>query len=70
MLIGRCLGFSDFWVTLGILFVVMGHLYPFWLRFKGGKGIATGIGALLTFSPLLLLSFLGGLILSLPLPKA
>ncbi len=70
VLIGRCLGFNDFWVTVGILFVVMGHLYPFWLRFKGGKGIATGIGALLTFSPLLLLSFLGGLILSLPFTKS
>ncbi len=26
---------------------VMGHLFPVWLGFKGGKGVATGIGALL-----------------------
>lgn len=70
VLLGRFLGFSDFWITLGILFVVAGHLYPFWLRFKGGKGIATGIGALLAFSPLLLLAFLGGLSLSLPFTKS
>lgn len=70
VLIGRCLGFGDFWITIGILFVVLGHLYPFWLGFKGGKGIATGIGALLTFSPLLLLLFLVGFVLSLPFTKS
>ena len=26
--------------------VVAGHCFPFWLRFKGGKGVATGLGAL------------------------
>lgn len=70
VLVGRYFGFDDFWITLGILFVVLGHLYPFWLRFKGGKGIATGIGALLAFSPVLLLGFLGGFILSMPFTKS
>ena len=32
------------------LFAVHGHLFPVWLRFKGGKGIATAFGALLTVS--------------------
>ena len=28
------------------LFVVIGHVFPVWLRFKGGKGVATTFGAL------------------------
>ncbi len=29
---------------------VLGHIFPAWLRFKGGKGVATGIGVLLAVS--------------------
>ncbi len=32
---------------------VVGHLFPVWLGFKGGKGIATGAGVLLTAMPLI-----------------
>jgi len=30
---------------------VLGHLYPVWLKFKGGKGVATTLGVLLAFVP-------------------
>ena len=32
--------------------VVAGHLWPVWLRFRGGKGLATGFGACLALSPI------------------
>ncbi len=35
----------------------LGHLFPIWLGFKGGKGVATFLGVLLALSPLGLLAF-------------
>src|ERR1700735_4540566 len=32
------------------LAAVLGHLFPIWLRFKGGKGVATGLGVLIAAS--------------------
>ena len=33
------------------LFAVLGHMFPPWLRFAGGKGVATGLGAYVALSP-------------------
>jgi glycerol-3-phosphate acyltransferase PlsY len=30
----------------------VGHVFPLWLRFKGGKGVATGLGVMLALSPI------------------
>ena len=39
-------------VMLAALFAVLGHMFPVWLRFKGGKGVATALGALLLIDPI------------------
>jgi glycerol-3-phosphate acyltransferase PlsY len=38
--------------ALGALFAVLGHMFPVWLKFRGGKGVATGFGVFLVAAPL------------------
>lgn len=35
------------------LFAVLGHMYPIWIKFKGGKGVATTLGTMIAVAPLL-----------------
>lgn len=43
---------SFFWIGAIALAAFLGHLYPIFLKFKGGKGIATGLGIFLALAPL------------------
>jgi glycerol-3-phosphate acyltransferase PlsY len=52
VLIGATLGGVPM-VLAGGVAGVLGHLYPVWLGFRGGKGVATGFGVLIAASPLL-----------------
>ena len=52
-------GFSDNVIGLVALAVFFGHLFPIFLKFKGGKGVATAAGVLLALDPLLGLAVLG-----------
>ena len=38
-------------------FAVIGHIFPVWLKFKGGKGVATYIGFLFGINPYIFISF-------------
>lgn len=39
-------------IALGALCAVLGHLFPIWLGFRGGKGVATALGVFLAMMPL------------------
>src|SRR5271157_4200988 len=39
-------------MMLGGLAALLGHCFPLWLRFKGGKGVATGLGVFAVLCPL------------------
>jgi len=45
----------DWWVAASALAVVAGHCFPVWLGFRGGKGVATGLGVFVVLAPLALL---------------
>jgi glycerol-3-phosphate acyltransferase PlsY len=53
VLAGIVLGFSDQEILLALigLFTVMGHAWPLFLGFKGGKGVATTGGVFLVLAP-------------------
>lgn len=55
---GPAYGFGDGLVGCVALAVFFGHLYPVFLRFKGGKGVATAAGVLLAIEPQLGLAVL------------
>jgi len=42
-----------YWDSLLIgLYTILGHCFPIWLKFKGGKGVSTSLGVLLAATPL------------------
>src|SRR5438132_2592081 len=49
VLVARVVELPDEWIALVGFAAFMGHLFPVWLRFHGGKGVATAAGVLLAF---------------------
>ncbi|MBI5665198.1 MAG: glycerol-3-phosphate 1-O-acyltransferase PlsY [Nitrospirae bacterium] len=43
---------EDLWAGIVGLSAVLGHMFSVFLSFKGGKGVATGFGVLLVYSPM------------------
>lgn len=42
----------NWWVAAAGIAVVVGHVFPVWLNWRGGKGVATGLGVFLNLAPL------------------
>ncbi len=46
-------------MTVAALSAVLGHMFPVWLRFRGGKGVATSLGSFLLLTPKSILCMVG-----------
>jgi acyl phosphate:glycerol-3-phosphate acyltransferase len=53
---GRLSGGSEFWMSAAALAVLLGHAFPVWLSFKGGKSVASFVGAFAYLTPVPLLA--------------
>ena len=42
----------EMWIALAGLIAVLAHMFPVWLRFHGGKGVATAAGVFLALDPI------------------
>lgn len=56
---GAQFGLIDIGLACVAIAVFLGHIFPVYTRFAGGKGVATALGILIGFSPLLGLMVLG-----------
>ena len=52
VLVARALVGGESWECAAAGAAVLGHVFPVWLRFRGGKGVATGLGVFFVLAPL------------------
>jgi len=44
--------FADWTIAFAGVLAILGHIFPVWLRFRGGKGVATALGVFLMLEPI------------------
>jgi glycerol-3-phosphate acyltransferase PlsY len=42
---------DSLWIAASAVAAILGHCFPVWLRFRGGKGVATGVGVFIALAP-------------------
>ena len=55
VLIAQNVSDSDWVKAAAAIAVIVGHIFPVWLGFRGGKGVATGVGVFIVLAPVALL---------------
>jgi glycerol-3-phosphate acyltransferase PlsY len=55
VLIAKAFGGDDWVIDVAAIAALVGHIFPVWLGFRGGKGVATGVGIFLVLAPIALL---------------
>lgn len=55
---------------LALLAVTVGHIYPVFYKFQGGKGVSTFIGGILAFNPILVVLLIGVFLIIYPFTKS
>src|SRR6185295_8878983 len=58
MLMRLVAGDDYFWIGAAAIAAIAGHIFPIFLKFRGGKGVATGVGVYLALAPYSVLSTL------------
>jgi glycerol-3-phosphate acyltransferase PlsY len=51
------------WLGAGAVAAILGHVFPVWFSFRGGKGVATAIGAFAVLAPAAVLAVVGAFVL-------
>ncbi len=44
--------YADWTIAFAGMLAILGHIFPVWLRFRGGKGVATALGVFLMLAPI------------------
>lgn len=55
VLIAKTVSGDDWLIAAAAIAVLVGHIFPVWLGFRGGKGVATGAGVFVVIAPVALL---------------
>ncbi len=63
VLLMRSLTYDPRWLGAAAVAAVLGHVFPVWFSFRGGKGVATAIGGFGILAPWAVLAVVGGFVL-------
>jgi glycerol-3-phosphate acyltransferase PlsY len=52
LLAARLTAHDPRWIAVAATVAILGHCFPVWLGFRGGKGVATGVGVFIALAPI------------------